>query len=270
MDLKGKIAIVTGGGSGIGEGIVRRFVSDGSYVCIADNRPEKLEAVANSLPSEMIKICSGDVSIFEDVKKIVDTALSFGKGLHVLVNNAGIGQDPADIIDIDLETWKRVFDVNVNGPFLLMKSALPHIIKSGGGSVINISSLAGLRCIPNMPAYCASKGGLISLTQQAALDYGRKNVRCNVICPGSVRTEMIEGAMENFARELKTDLEGFLNYFSKDVPLRRIASPDEIAALCSFLASDDSSFLTGTVIPADGGAAIVDVQGTAISNISAD
>ena len=133
----------------------------------------------------------------------------------------------------------------------------------------DISSLAGLRSIPEMPAYCASKGGLISLTQQAAFDYGRSKVRCNVICPGAVRTDMFEEAMGFFIEPLNTDIEGVMTYFSKDVPLRRVAAPEEIAGICSYLASDDSSFMTGAVIPIDGGAAIVDISGAAIGSIGA-
>jgi NAD(P)-dependent dehydrogenase (short-subunit alcohol dehydrogenase family) len=141
------------------------------------------------------------------------------------------------------------------------------MIKSGGGSIINVSSLAGLRSIPAMPAYCASKGGLINLTQQVALDYGPSKVRCNVVCPGGVRTAMAEAAMGHFVEKLGTDLDGFFDYFSSNVPLRRVAAPREISGLFSYLASDDASFMTGAVLVVDGGAAIVDISGAAISSL---
>lgn len=269
MKLEGKVAIITGGGTGIGAAIAERFVADGAKICITGRRQEMLDKVAQSLPPETVKTCSADVSRQEDVGRMVETALAFGGGLHVVVNNAGMDQAPAGLIDIDPETWRKVLDVNLTGPFLLMKASIPHMIKAGGGSIINVSSLAGLRCIPEMPAYCASKGGLINLTQQAALDYGRSKVRCNVICPAAVRTDMFEEAMGTFAKSLNKDIDDIFTYFTKDVPLRRVAVPEEIAGICSYLASDDSSFMTGAVIPIDGGTAIVDISGAAVSNMGA-
>jgi meso-butanediol dehydrogenase/(S,S)-butanediol dehydrogenase/diacetyl reductase len=148
-----------------------------------------------------------------------------------------------------------------------MKESIPHMVKAGNGSIINIASLAGLRCIPAMPAYCSSKAGLIMLTQQAALDYGPSNVRCNAVCPGGVRTKMIETAMSGLAKKLNTDLDGVFKFFSKDVPMRRVSRPHELSGVCVFLASDDSSFMTGAVLVVDGGAAIVDISGAAVSSV---
>src|SRR4030042_2071621 len=168
MDLKGKVAIITGGGTGIGEAITRRFVADGAKVCITGRRQEMLDKVARSLPSGTVKTCAADVSDPKDVERMVETTLSFGLGLQVIVNNAGMEQAPlGGVVDIDVELWRKVLDINLTGPFLLMKAAIPHLIKAGGGSVINIASLAGVRSIPRAPAHCASQGGLINLTQQA-------------------------------------------------------------------------------------------------------
>jgi len=268
MKLNGKVALITGGGTGMGAAIAKRFVADGAKVCIAGRRREMLDQVAGSLPPESVAICPGDVSRYEDVKRMVETALSLGGKLNVLVNNAAMDQNPpANVIDIDFEMWQRVIAVNLTGPFLTMRASIPHMIQNGGGSIINVSSLAGLRSIPNMPAYVSSKGGLIKLTQQVALDFGPSKVRCNVICPGGVRTEMIEDAMSHFTEKLNTDLEGVFSYFTKAVPLRRLGTTEEIGDICSFLASDESSFITGAVLPADGGAVIVDVSGAAISNV---
>lgn len=270
MHLKGKAAIVTGGGTGIGEAIVRRFVQDGAKVCIVGRRPEMLDKVAQSLPAGTAKTCAADVSDPKDVERMVETALSFGLGLQVIVNNAGMEQGVlAGVAEIETELWQRVVDVNLTGPFLLMRAAIPHMIKAGGGSVINVASLAGMRGCPKLPAYCASKGGLISLTQQAAVDYGRDNVRCNAVCPGPVKTDMLVGAMGPFAQELGMDVDGVLAVFTEDVPLHRPSIPSELAGICAFLASDDSSFITGTVIPVDGGAAVVDLCGAAITNLAA-
>jgi len=268
VDLEGKVAIVTGGGTGIGEAITRRFVECGARVCIVGRRQAMLDRVLKSLPEDSVKTCSADVSDEKDVERVLKTALSFEGGLHVLVNNAAIDQDPpAGVVDMDVDKWRRILEVNLTGPFLMMKTCIPQMVKAEIGSVVNVSSLAGLRCIPENPGFCASKGGLINLTQQAALDYGRYNVRCNVVCPGATKTDMFTENMEAFAKMVGTNVEDIFTRFMKDVPLPRVALPEEMAGICAFLASDDSSFLTGTVIPVDGGAAIVDVSGALISGI---
>ncbi len=268
MNLEGKVALITGGGTGIGAAIAKRFVTDGAKICITGRRQEMLDQVAGSLPPGRVITCAGDVTDYKDVERMVERAVDFGGRLNVLINNAAMDQEPSTVIDIEAGIWQRLLEVNLTGPFNMMKASIPHMIESGGGSVINISSVAGIRSIPAMPAYCASKGGLISLTQQVALDYGPLKVRCNVVCPGGVRTAMIEGAMGPFAKALGTDVGGVFDFFSKDVPLRRLASPDEISGLCSYLASDDSSFMTGAVLVIDGGTAIVDVSGAAVGEIS--
>jgi meso-butanediol dehydrogenase / (S,S)-butanediol dehydrogenase / diacetyl reductase len=150
-----------------------------------------LECVALSLPPGTTTTFTGDVTNIADANQMVITAINFGGKLDVLVNNAGI-DPPGTIVEIDPDLWKKVIDINLNGPFLMMKAVIPHFLQNNGGSIINIASLAGIRCIPAMPAYCSSKAGLIMLTQQAALDYGSSKIRCNVICPGAIRTEMLE------------------------------------------------------------------------------
>ncbi len=269
MRLDGKVALITGGGTGIGAAIARRFVADGAKVCISGRRREMLDKVAASLPRDSIVTCAGDVSRMEEGARRVDAALEFGGRINVLVNNAAKDQiPPANVVDMDLELWQQVLAVNLTGPLLTMKATIPHMIRDGGGSIINVASVAGIRAIPNMPAYVSSKGGLIALSQQVALDFGASRIRCNVLCPGSIRTEMFEGAMAPFAKKLGTDLNGIFSLFTKDVPLRRIASTDEIGGICSYLASDDASFMTGAVLPIDGGTAIVDISGAAINNIA--
>ena len=270
MKLDGKVAIVTGGGTGIGRAIAERLVFDGASVCITGRRTELLQEVASALPADRVKICSADVCDPADAARVVETALSFGRGLQVLVNNAGTDQPVmAGVVDLDPAAWNRVLQVNLTGPFLMMKAVIPHMIKAGGGSIVNISSLAGLVNLPGLPAYCASKGGLISLSKQVAVDYGPSNVRCNVVCPGATMTEMFVGGMRPFAKACGVELEEVFRTFSEDIPLRRLSNPSEMAGLCSFLASDDAGFLTAAVIPVDGGAAAVDVSGAAINNMAA-
>jgi len=265
MDLKGKIALITGGGTGIGAAIAARFVADGARVCLTGRRLQLLEQVAASLPAGSAAVCAGDVAILEDAQKMVKKAVDFGGKLDVLVNNAGI-DPPGTIVEMDPEIWKKVVDINLTGPFFMMKAAIPFLIKNGGGSIINIASLAGLRCIPAMPAYCSTKAGLIMLTQQAALDYGTAKIRCNAVCPGAIRTSMLEHSMTPLAEALKTDISGALLKMTSFSPLRRAASPDEVTGICAYLASDESAFTTGAVMVIDGGASVVDVNGAAVSS----
>jgi len=267
MDLKGKVALITGGGAGIGAEIAKRFVADGAKVCISGRRQEMLDEVAKSLPAGSATTCSGDVTNLDDVKHMMETTVKFGGKINVLVNNAGI-DNPGSIVEVGVEVWKRVLEVNLTGPFLTMKVCIPLMIKAGGGSIINIASLGGIRCIPTMSAYCTSKSGLIMLTQQAALDYGPSKVRCNAVCPGAVRTTMMENSTgKPLANKLKTDVDGAFAMLTSFTPLKRISTPDEISGICSYLASDDSSFMTGSCVLIDGGAHIVDPNGSAISSV---
>ena len=264
MDLNGKVALVTGGGSGIGAAIARRLVKDGAKVCIAGRRRNMLEKIAASLPADSVVICPSDVTVPADVAKMVKTAVDFGGKLNVLVNDAGI-DNPGNVVDIDLELWNKVLATNLTGPMLTIKHAIPHMITSGGGSIINISSLAGVRCIPNMPAYCASKAGLNHMTKQVALDYGTSNIRCNVICPGAIKS-YLENPPEPLTEEKSKGMEGWFNTATRFSPMKRPGVTSDIASLCSFLASDESTYMTGSLIMVDGGTSIVDVNGTALSN----
>jgi NAD(P)-dependent dehydrogenase (short-subunit alcohol dehydrogenase family) len=163
------------------------------------------------------------------------------------------------VVGHDIELWRTTLETNLTGPFLLMRAAIPHMIKNGGGSIIHISSVAGVRSVPEAAAYCTSKAGLIMLAQQVALDCGKHGIRSNVVCPGWVRTPMSEHEMDELGVMTGKTREEAFREVIKDIPLRRVAMPDEIARACVFLASDDSSFITGAVLVADGGGAIVDV-----------
>jgi len=254
--LENKVALITGGGTGIGAAIARRFVDEGARVCLVGRRVGPLEEVANSLPRGTVVVCAGDVSREVDVERMIGVALTLG-GLHVLINNGAINVR-GSVTDLPPSEWRTLVDVNLTGPYLTMHYAIPHLVRSGGGSVINISSVGGIRCIPEAVGYCASKAGLIMLTQQASIDFGPKGVRCNVVCPGLVHTAMTDVGMDRKAPALNTDREGAYAHSARNIPMGKAAMPKEIAPLCAYLASDESSFMTGALLVIDGGISMLD------------
>jgi meso-butanediol dehydrogenase / (S,S)-butanediol dehydrogenase / diacetyl reductase len=263
MRLDGKVALITGGGSGIGAAIAECFVSEGAKVCITGRRGEALEAVASLLPSGTVATCQGDVSRDADVTRMITASIEFGGKLDILVNNAGIGEG-GGIVGADRARWRQILDVNLTGPFMLMQEAIPHMIANNGGSIVNVSSLAGVRSLPHAAAYSASKAGLIMLTKQTALDLGPHNIRCNAVCPGPVHTPMMDADLREACRTLDCDLDTYLPSICAVLPLRRCAQPREIADACVFLASDSASFITGVALLVDGGTAVIDAFGAAV------
>lgn len=255
--VNNKMVLVTGGGAGIGAAIAERFVEKGAKVCITGRRKEPIEAMLDKLPSGSATLCVGDVSKVEDAERMVRTALEFGGRLDVLVNNAGISIG-GSVADIDPEVWHTTMGVNLTGPFLMMRAVIPHFITAGSGSIINISSVGGTRSIPKAPSYCTSKSGLIALTQQVALDYGPMGIRCNVICPGMVRTEMLEHEMGAIAGMMGVEAAGLIKRLEGNLPVGKMAEPRDITGLCLFLASDESSFMTGATLVIDGGGSLKD------------
>ena len=262
--LNGKVALITGGGSGIGAAIAKRFVAEGAKIVITGRRAEALAGTVAALPEGSVLPFPGDVRNPDDAKAMVDETVKFGGKIDILVNNAGI--DPAgNVVDVSIEQWKSVIETNLYGPFYTMKYAIPYMVEAGGGSIVNIASLAGLRRIPSMPAYSSSKSGLIGLSQAVALDFGRSNIRCNVVCPGATRTEMLENAMKGLADSLETDISGALDYMTRFNPLAHAATTDQITGAVVFFAGDDSLMVTGTVLPVDAGSCVVDPNGAALS-----
>ncbi len=260
MRLKGKVALITGGGSGIGAAIAERFVAEGAKICISGRRGEMLEKTAKALPPGTVVTCVGDTSKDEDVARMVAQTVEFGGKLDILVNNAAISAN-GSVADMDRSVWRKVLDVNITGPFMLMQESIPHMTKAGRGSIINIASVGGTRCLPAMPAYCTSKAALIMLSQQAALDYGPRNIRVNAVCPGAIKTDMVEKEFGEIGKMIDMKSPEFFAMVSKVLPLQRFGDPPEIGGICVFLASDDSSFMTGSVLVIDAGTAVIDALG---------
>jgi NAD(P)-dependent dehydrogenase (short-subunit alcohol dehydrogenase family) len=257
--LKGKVALVTGGGQGIGAAIAKLYISEGAKVVITGRRAEVLEAFATAQPEGSVSYVRGDITVVDDAKKMVEETVKFGGGkIDILVNNAGI--DPSGFAhEIPLETWSAVIDTNINGSYYMIRFALPYMIKQEGGSIINISSLAGIRNIPAMTAYSTTKAGLIGMSNSIALDYGKYGIRSNVICPGATRTEMLENSMGGVGGDAAESLK----ILTRFLPIARPSEPTEVAWSAVFLASDESSYVTGQTLAVDGGASTVDPCGVA-------
>src|SRR5688572_4097493 len=249
-----KIVIISGGAHGIGEAAVRAFAREGYRVALADLERDSGERVARntrSLPADVMFIRS-DISRSDDARDVVRQTVSAFGGVDVVFNNAGI-QPPESYQTaehLEEDVWDRVMDVNVKGCFLLCKFAIPEMRKRGGGVIINNASVQGLQSQKLVPAYAASKGAVLSLTRNLALDYAEENIRAVAICPGSVDTPMLRATA---ALTSPDDPAGTLTEWGRKHPLGRIARPDEIAEVVVFLASDKASFITGEYVCVDGG-----------------
>jgi NAD(P)-dependent dehydrogenase (short-subunit alcohol dehydrogenase family) len=247
--LSGKVALITGGGTGIGRAIALAFAREGASVAVAGRRLEKLKEVAGEIEKQGGKAIAleCDVTRAKDAERaVLETAKKFGK-LNVLVNNAGT-LSVSTVDNIKEEDWDRVMTVNVKGPFLMSRAALKEFRKDRGGAIVNIGSVLGLVAMQNRAAYCASKGGVTMLTKAMALDHAQENVRVNCICPSIVETELVKGLFNDSAegRALRKAREG-------TIPLGRFGKPMDVAELAVFLASEESSWITGAAIPLDGG-----------------
>jgi meso-butanediol dehydrogenase / (S,S)-butanediol dehydrogenase / diacetyl reductase len=242
--------MVTGAGSGIGRAIAMLFAREGAGVLVVDWNVEAGAATAEAIHAagQEAELCRADVSRAGEVEEAVRKAESrFGR-LDILVNNAAV-QVLGRLEDTAEEDWDRMHSINLKGVFLGCKYAVPAIRRSGGGgAIVNMASILGFVGDPDLAAYCAMKGGVIALTKAAALSYGPEGIRVNCICPGDVETPMVSDYFNKAADPAQLRNEVYLKY-----AMRRIAAPEEIAAAALFLASDESSFMTGAVLVADGG-----------------
>lgn len=251
MRLEGKTAIITGAGSGQGKASALLFAEQGAKVVIAEWNEEAGKQVEKEIKDagNEAMFFKTDISDEANVQQLVQAVKDEYGTIDILFNNAGIGFSSrskytmASILDTPLNDWNSILGINLNGTFLMSKYVIPVMIEQGKGSVINNSSLNGIIGVTGADAYTASKGGVVSLTRVMAADYGKHNIRVNCICPGAINTPMISEVLDvpEIAKNFKAG------------PLGRVGEPEEIAGAALFLASDEASYVTGVILPVDGG-----------------
>ncbi|MDQ0483302.1 SDR family NAD(P)-dependent oxidoreductase [Guptibacillus hwajinpoensis] len=246
MRLQDKVAIVTGGGGGIGRATALRFASEGAKVVVSDIHSESGEESVDQITKmgEEAIFVRTDTSIEGDMKALVEECEKRYGGLDIFFNNAGVSNEEVKLVDISVDEWDRVVSINLKGVFMGMKYAIPAMEKRNGGAIVNTSSLLGFKGKKYMAPYNASKGGVITLTKNAALEYGGKNIRVNAVCPGVIDTNIVTPWKED---DRKWPI------ISKANALRRVGQPEEIANAVLFLVSDEASYVTGTSLLVDGG-----------------
>lgn len=246
-----RAVLVTGSGGDIGRSIAMQFAAEGAAVGVVDVDSTRISATLDAIHARGGRAVGleADVSATHEVDSVIDTAVrEFGR-LDVLCNNAGIL--PLGSVEMTEEgDWDRCFAINAKGPFLCSKAALPHLLNSASGAIVNIASIGGLVGVVGMAAYSASKGALISLTRSMALETAGKGIRVNAICPGTVLTSVIR---EMAQARGDGDGDRGIALMTEKYPVGRLAAPEEIAKVAVFLASDDASFMTGSIVTADGG-----------------
>jgi meso-butanediol dehydrogenase / (S,S)-butanediol dehydrogenase / diacetyl reductase len=243
MKLKGKVAFVTGFGSGLGRAIAVLFAKEGAAIVGTSTTERKGREVAAMIEEQGGEVLfrAGDVSGSVQMKSLLEEAVKRFGGLDIVVNSAGVRTN-GSITEITEEQWDRTIDVNLKGVFVVSRLAIPHMIKRGGGVILNIGARSGIAGQAGRAAYCASKGGMVTLTEAMAMDFAADRIRVNCICPGPTRTPMVDTSTpEKLAR------------YRTRVPLGRIGEPDDIAYAALYLASDEASMITAAILPVDGG-----------------
>jgi 3-oxoacyl-[acyl-carrier protein] reductase len=245
MRLKDKVAVITGGASGFGEAMARRFVAEGAKVVVADMNADGAKAVADSLGAAAIAV-QANVTKAADADAMVAAAVNAFGGLDILVNNAGVPQFVNNFQDVSEDEIDLIFNVNVKSWLFTSRAAIPHLAARGGGSIVNTASVAGLRPRSGAAWYNASKAAANSLTLTMAAELAAKNIRVNALCPVAAETPLFEGVVGEI-----TDAKR--ERFTSTIPLGRLAVPDDVANAAVYLASDEATFMTGVLLPIDGG-----------------
>ena len=241
----GKVIVVTGSGGGIGTAIAQRFARESGQVVVTDTNTQGAEATTKSIIDEGNKAVTmiADISNRDACYKLIeDTVAKFGK-IDVLINNAGINRR-GPLMELTDEDWDLTLQVNVTSMFHLCRAAIPHMIKAGGGAIVNTASQWGLHPAPGHIAYNVSKSAVASFTQNLARDYAPQKIRVNAVCPGEIGTPMLQKAAERKGLTFAD--------FDKMVPFGRIGRPDEVAALMAFLASEEAEFMCGSLVEITG------------------
>jgi 3-hydroxybutyrate dehydrogenase len=256
MKLQNRIALITGGGRGIGRAIAHAFAQEGALVAVAARTMEQVESVAKELTDQFhvqATAITCDVSSGTSVTAMFGkVSEAFGRGPDILVNNAGIAES-ALLTRTDDELWRRLQGINLDGTFYCMRAALPQMIEAGWGRVINIASIAGKTGAPYIAAYSASKHGVLGLTRSVALEVASKGITVNAICPGYVDTEMTTRGIENITSKTSLTKDQALDSIKKMSPQNRLVTAEEVAALALLLASEDGRGINGQAINIDGG-----------------
>ena len=242
MRLEGKSAIITGGGSGIGLACAKLFSNEGAKVAIIGRRKNRLELAAKEVKGHILPVV-GDLTNNNDLDNLISKTLHAFKKIDIVVNNGGIFSG-SSVHETKDEDWNTIMNTNINSVFQLTKRVLPHMMKRKAGTFVHIASILGLVAAPGVAAYNVSKGALLQFNRSIAVEYGSLGIRSNAVCPGLVKTEMTEDLMKD---------EELMLEWSKDYPIGRFGVPEDIASACLYLASDESSFVTGVALPVDGG-----------------
>jgi meso-butanediol dehydrogenase/(S,S)-butanediol dehydrogenase/diacetyl reductase len=262
MRFTEKVALISGGGTGIGAAVAAKIIAEGGTAIIMGRRAEPLAVVADSLGATVVV---GDAASSSDVGRAVQTAVERFGGLDIVIANAG-GHGFGTVTETDDRMWSLSIRSNLDTAFISAREALPEL-KRRRGNIVVMSSLAGLSAAPGAAGYVTMKHALIGLTKSLARDYGRFGVRANAVCPGWVRTDMADAEMKVLVEMAKlSSIDEAYDLVTRNVPLRRPVEPDEVADVVCFLASNEASMITGATLPVDGGASIVDVPTIAFDN----